>query len=96
MRPEEWFAVALRAIGVVVFLYGAGFLFDSALLSLGYFNQPDPSPSYYMIVGIFYVIVGLYLLKGAPHIVRFSYPREEEEEEEEQNVDKNGTNQQDS
>jgi hypothetical protein len=81
MRVEEWFALAMRVIGVVIFLYGIGSLFDSTLFHLGYFNYPESSPVYYMIAGISYGFVGLYLMRGAPHIVRFAYPPEEEKED---------------
>ncbi|MGH9969320.1 MAG: hypothetical protein ACREBG_16185 [Pyrinomonadaceae bacterium] len=88
MRAEEWFAMAVRVIGVVVFLHGVGYLFDSALFRLGYFNYPETSPSYYVIAGISYGIVGLYLMRGAPHIVRFAYSLEEGEDEDEEKKEK--------
>lgn len=91
MRVEEWFALAVRIIGVVVFLYGIGYLLDGALFHLGYFKYPESSPAYYLIAGISYGCVGLYLLRGAAHIVSFAYPIEEEEEE--NNVDEEGTDQ---
>ena len=91
MRIEDWFALAVRVIGVVVFLYGVGYLLDSSLFRLGYFNYLDSSPGYYMIAGISYVIVGLYLMRGAPHIVRFAYPIDEEEKD----VDEEEANQPD-
>jgi hypothetical protein len=80
MRVEEWFALAIRVIGVAVFLYGIGYLLDSSLFHLGYFNYPESSPGYYVIAGIAYGVAGLYLIRGAPHIVRFAYPADEEKE----------------
>jgi len=80
MRAEDWFALAVRVIGVVLFLYGVGYLSDSFLFRLGYFNYPETSPGYYVIAGISYGIVGLLFMRGADHIVRFAYPIEEEEE----------------
>ena len=81
MRVEEWFALAVRVIGVLIFLYGLGYLLDSLLFRLGYFNYPESSPAYYVVAGISYGIVGLYLMRGAPQIVRFAYPVEEEQDE---------------
>lgn len=79
MRVEEWFALAVRVIGVVIFLYGIGYLLDGSLFHLGYFNYAESSPGYYGVAGLSYVIVGLYLMRGASSIVRFAYPPEEEE-----------------
>ena len=84
MRVEEWFSLALKVIGVVIFLYGSGYLLDGSLFHLGYFNYPESSPGYYGAAGLAYVIVGLYLMRGASSIVRFAYPPEEEENNEEE------------
>lgn len=81
MRAEEWFTLALRIIGVIIFLYGIGYLLDGSLFKLEFFNFAESSPAYYMIAGISYGIVGLYLMRGASHIARFAYPAREEEEE---------------
>ena len=82
MRPDEWFALALRVIGAVVLLYGLGYLFDGALFRLNYFNYPETTPRYYAIAGFAYIIVATYLLRGAPQIVNFAYPPEVDDEEE--------------
>ena len=83
MRAEDWFALSLRVIGAVVSVYGMGYLLDSLLFWLGYFNFPESSPNYYVVVGIAYVIAGVFLLRAAPLLVRFAYPEEEEDEDEE-------------
>ena len=81
MRVEEWSALVVRVVGGLIFLYGAGYLLDSLLFRLGYFNYPESSPAYYVVAGIAHSIVGLYLMRGAPHIVRFAYPIDEERDE---------------
>ena len=80
MRVEDWFAVAVRVVGVVIFIYGLGWLLDSFLFRLGYFNYLDTSPGYYLIVGLAQVLVGLYLVRGAPHLAGLAYPTEDEDE----------------
>ena len=82
MRAKEWFELALRVVGVVVLLYGVGYLLDSSLFRLGYFSYPDTTSGYYLIVGIAYTVVGLYLLRGAPHLVSFAYPSEADDKSE--------------
>jgi len=91
MRVEEWFALALRIIGVVIFLFGVSFLIDGFLFRLGYFTYPESSPGYYLIAGLAHGVVGLYLMRGAASIVRFAYPPEEEEN----NLDEEDSDQQD-
>ena len=54
---------------------------DSVLFRLGYFTYLESTPAYYVIAGVSYVFVGLYLIRGAPHIVRFAYPREDDSDE---------------
>jgi len=82
MRAEDWCALALRVVGVVAFLYGMAYLLESLLSRLGYSNYPEPSPSYYVIFGIAYCVVGAYLVRGAPLIVGYAYPIAEDDDEE--------------
>lgn len=85
MRAEDWFALSLRVIGAVVSIYGMGYLLDSLLFRLGYFNYPESSPNYYVVAGLSYVIVGVFLIRGAPLLVKFAYPHDEDEHGEEDN-----------
>ncbi len=73
MKPEEWLALAARAIGLVWILSGLNYLLDAFLLNLGYFQHPDSSPAYYLIVGLSLVVLGLYFLSGAPLLIKFAY-----------------------
>ena len=82
MKPKEYLALALRIIGVLVILYGIRDLIDFPLGLLGYFTLQRTAYAYYLILGIGYLVVGLYLLRGAPHLVRFAYPEREKEESE--------------
>ena len=81
MSVEQWLGLALRIVGAIVCLYGVGYLVDGALLHLEYFVYADSSVNYYIVVGVLYCGAGLYLLRGAPHVVRFAYPQEEAVEE---------------
>ncbi|HEX5702180.1 MAG TPA: hypothetical protein VFX97_03075 [Pyrinomonadaceae bacterium] len=54
-----------------------GYLVDGALFHLEYFIYADSTVNYYLVVGVLYCGAGVYLLRGAPHIVRFAYPQEE-------------------
>ncbi|MFY9619976.1 MAG: hypothetical protein WAQ99_09200 [Pyrinomonadaceae bacterium] len=81
MSAEQWLGLALRIVGAIVFLYGVGYLVDGALFHLEYFIYADSSVNYYIVVGLLYCTAGGYLLRGAPHVVRFAYPQEEGTEE---------------
>jgi hypothetical protein len=72
--------------GVVVFLYGLTYLLDSLLLKFGYFTYGDTTPAYFLIFGLGYIVVGIYLMRGADSILRFAFPLlngDEDEEDEE-------------
>ena len=83
MLRHHWFDVGLRLIGVVVILYGLAYLVDSLLLRLGYYLTPDFFVGYYLIFGLAYLFVGLYLFLGSRQLVRLVYPEVDEEYEEE-------------
>jgi hypothetical protein len=64
---------------------GLGTLLDALLFQLGYFQYVDSSPRYYVVTGLFFVIIGIYLLRGAGTLVSFAYPegdyRQKEDDE---------------
>jgi hypothetical protein len=95
IKVEELFALALRIIGVLLLFYGLHGLLDAGLFQLGYFTYQDSSVGYYLISGLFYSVVGLYLLRGAPGIVRFAYRANEEDEEETEGDDDEGDGERD-
>ena len=80
MQIEDWFALAVRVVGVWLLISGLGLLLDSSLFKLGYFSYLDSSPGYYLISGLAQVLAGLYLVRGAPQLVAFACPTEEEDE----------------
>lgn len=80
MTKEDLFAVLMRVVGLVVFLYGLTYLLDALLLKLGYFYYGDSTPAYFLITGLGISLVGIYLLRGADILVRFAYPPAAEEE----------------
>lgn len=82
MLPHDWFVLGLRLIGVVVVLYGLAYLLDSLLWRLGYYFGPEIHIGYYLIFGLAYLFVGLYLLLGSRQLVRLVYPEVDEEYEE--------------
>ena len=80
MGAQDWFALAVRVVGLMTLITGLATLLDGFLLKLGYFTHIESSPAYYTIVGVATLIGGLCLILGAPVVVRFAYPREDEDQ----------------
>ena len=75
MEPKDYFSLALRIIGFLSLAHGLRDLVDFALMLLNY-TSTHSSFGYYLILGLLYCVVGVYLLRGASLIVRFAYPPE--------------------
>ena len=78
MESKDYFSLALRIIGFLTVAHGLRDLLDFALILLGYTNTRS-AIAYYLILGLLYSVVGLYLLRGAPLIVKFAYPERSKE-----------------
>ena len=94
LKPSEIFALILRIIGVVVFLYGFRYVADFFLGVTGYFKLQHTEYAYYVILGMGHLLVGMYLTRGAPAIVDYAYPNAGQDEEEpagEQNEEAGGS-----
>ncbi len=74
MRSKDYFSLALRIIGFLTVAHGLRDLVDFGLLLLSY-TSTHSSFGYYLILGLLYSGVGVYLLRGAPFIVNFAYPQ---------------------
>jgi hypothetical protein len=73
MDSKSYFSLALRIIGFLTLAHGLRDLVDFFLILLGY-TGTHSSFNYYLILGLLYSVVGLYLMRGADLIVNFSYP----------------------
>ena len=77
MRPREAFGVAVRVFGLLVSCAAVLYLLSAILLFFVPHYRPDVSPAWhYLLSGGIGLVFGLYLLRGAPHVVRFAYPGE--------------------
>jgi hypothetical protein len=76
MRPKDYFGLIVRTFGLVVLLAGLHFLL-SAIYVFATPNLPHKSPLIsYAIYGFVLIALSLYFLRGAPALVRFSYPED--------------------
>jgi hypothetical protein len=74
MRPVDVFGIVVRVFGLSLFIYALWYLVYGISILLG---LAEPTGGYrisYFISGITFLALSLYFLRGAPHIVRFSYP----------------------
>jgi hypothetical protein len=78
MNAKDYFSLALRVIGFLTLAHGLRDLLDYGLMLLGY-TSTHSALAYYLILGLLYSGVGLYLLRGAPLIVKFAYPQKDPE-----------------
>ncbi len=78
MTPSQIFGIIIRVFGLTMSIYAVWYLVYGIATSLG---LPEDMPGYrigYFISGGTFLVLGLYLLRGAPGLVRFSYPNSDE------------------
>ncbi len=77
MKPVEVFAIVIRTVGLIVFLIASSILFWALLnLVLG----GPASPGGMIIVGLPMLLMSLWLLRGAPRLLAFTFPKEDRHE----------------
>jgi hypothetical protein len=79
MKSREYFQTAVRIIGLVLTLYGTGYLAKFGAVQMSYYTLQRTDVTLYLLDGIGYIVVGLYFLRGASHFVRFAYSDEPDE-----------------
>ena len=80
MKPRDIFGLIVRSFGLGIFLFGMWYLL-SALSDLAGIDTPrdkDEMRAFFPI-GAACVLVAVYFLRGAPHLVRFCYPEVRDE-----------------
>ena len=79
MEAREIFIAALKVVGLLSIGRGLYDLFYILLytLNLGDFSVTAKYPTADLIFGVFYLICGLYLLRGGDFIVNFAFPSRE-------------------
>ncbi len=71
MKPSELFGVVVRSVGLLIVLPSLGLQFFALLDLVG--GGPGNAVGI-LILSIPALLVGLWLLRGAPGIVAFAYP----------------------
>jgi hypothetical protein len=73
MRPQDWFGVALRALGVWTLLKAASYGLSTVGQQNGWFPDSGTNARYYFYFGLADLVAGLVLLLGADVIVGIAY-----------------------
>ena len=79
MKPRDLFGVVIRSIGVLVLVGGVFYLYSAVVATLEPGKPYASSPLSYIGASVISLLVSVYFLRGAPHLVRFAYGRESED-----------------
>ncbi len=76
MKPVHVFGIIVRVFGLSLLIYSVWYLVYGIATTLGLPEQGKGFGAAYFINGVTFLLLSLYLLRGAPHVLRFSYPDE--------------------
>jgi hypothetical protein len=87
-KGRDLFGAGIRVIGLLSFGRGFFDLLYILLFLLGLTNSSVTAnfPSVSLADGLFYFLSGIYLLRGAPILVNFAYPKSLKESEIEEDL----------
>ena len=74
MTASDIFGIVVRTFGLSLLIYAIWYLVYGIATIAG---LPEGAPGYlvgYFLTGSVYLIIGLYLLRGAPLLMKFAYP----------------------
>jgi hypothetical protein len=77
MKPRDVFKIIVATVGLLGFGYGALYLMDGLLCSIGLFQLQHSQPGYYAARGVIEMIVGVLFMKGIPPFVDMAFPSTE-------------------
>jgi hypothetical protein len=73
MRPPEVFGLVVRVLGLTMTMYSLWSLVTNIAISMSV-PGVDGITVWFVVTAIVGVVVGIYFLRGAPRLLRFSYP----------------------
>ena len=74
MSPAKVFGIVVRVSGLSLLIYSCWYLVYGLAIVFG---LPEDQPGYkigYFLSGFLFFVLSLYLLRGAPQLVRYCYP----------------------
>ena len=79
MKPREVFGLVVRLGGLYVLFYAGWYLVYGMSILVGVETESSDEMLSYFFDGAIFAIVALYFLRGAPHLMRFCYPKMSDE-----------------
>lgn len=76
MKPSEAFALIIRVFGLGLLIYALWVLAYGIAFGFGLMDARGVGIAPYFLSGAVFLLLSIYLLRGAPHLVRFSYPEQ--------------------
>jgi hypothetical protein len=74
MTPRECFGLVLRVFGLVFIAIGLSNFYSTLTIAVMFRGGGDSLLPSVLFKPVFVIAAGIYLLRGAPHILRFAYP----------------------
>jgi hypothetical protein len=75
MKPGQVFGIIIRTVGLLLFILSWLYVLSGVIVILIPDFKPNLQPSsHYFLSAAAWMVISLYLIRGAPHIVRFAYP----------------------
>jgi len=84
MKPRDCFGVVVRTVGLLLMLFSLFYFYGAVAASVSPALGRGGTPVYYIGIGVVMMFVGLYLLRGAPHLLRFAYGKEQDDRDDRQ------------
>jgi hypothetical protein len=75
MKAHECFGVVIRTLGMLVLIAFAVYLYSAVVALIAPDARPGSRALDFWGATAVLLIIGLYLLRGAPHLMRFAYPK---------------------
>src|SRR5579872_4667780 len=81
MKPRDCFGIVVRSAGLIA-LGGDALYVYSVIIVMMNPERPNTAPAtHYFVAACIWLIAGLYLVRGAPLLMRFSYGNDPQEQE---------------
>jgi hypothetical protein len=78
MKPRDCFGVVVRTVGLLLVLFSLFYFYGAVAATVSPALGRGGTPVYYIGIGVVMMSVGLYLLRGAPHLLRFAYGKDQD------------------
>lgn len=76
MSARDVFGIVVRFVGLSLLIFALWYLIYGIATVAGFPEQAKGYKYAYFITGAFFLLASLYLLRGAPLLMRYSYPQQ--------------------